>query len=47
MEFKIVSQFMKQHDFYEGIRAQLVDKDRNPKWNPSTLEEVKSIDHYF
>lgn len=47
MEFQIVSQFMKQHDFYEGIRAQLVDKDRNPKWNPSSLEQVKSIDHYF
>ena len=47
MEFDIVSEFMRQHDFYEGIRAQLVDKDRNPKWNPTQLDDVKSIDNYF
>ncbi|XP_002972598.2 3-hydroxyisobutyryl-CoA hydrolase-like protein 5 isoform X1 [Selaginella moellendorffii] len=27
-------------DLYEGIRAVVVDKDRAPKWNPSTLAEV-------
>lgn len=27
-------------DFYEGIRAQVIDKDRQPKWQPPRLEEV-------
>ena len=31
-------------DFYEGIRAVLVDKDRNPQRNPSSLEQVTKSD---
>jgi len=32
-ELDISLNFLKTQDFYEGIRAQLIDKDRNPKWN--------------
>jgi enoyl-CoA hydratase len=40
MEYRMTQGCMAGHDFFEGIRAQLVDKDRNPKWNPATLAEV-------
>ena len=39
-EFRLVSWFIEQHDLREGIRAQVIDKDRSPRWSPSTLEDV-------
>jgi enoyl-CoA hydratase len=30
----------RQPDFAEGVRAQLVDKDRRPNWSPARLEAV-------
>jgi enoyl-CoA hydratase len=40
--------FLDGHDFMEGIRAAVVDKDRNPRWSPSTLEDVspEAVDRY-
>ena len=49
MEFRIVRRVMEGHDFFEGVRAQILDKDRDPKWSPPTLAEVKDSDiaRYF
>lgn len=41
-EYRRVLWFGTHHpDLVEGIRAQLVDKDRSPKWQPATLEELE------
>jgi enoyl-CoA hydratase len=39
-EFRIVSRIVHGHDFYEGVRAAIVDKDNTPHWLPATLAEV-------
>ena len=40
MEFRVSQALMAGGDFYEGIRAVLVDKDHDPKWNPARIEDV-------
>lgn len=40
MEFRLVQSFMRGHDFFEGVRALLIDKDQNPRWNPPDLASV-------
>lgn len=44
MEYCIMQEFLNSHDFFEGIRAALIDKDRNPRWKPATLEEISHND---
>ena len=39
-EYRVSSWFIEQPDLAEGIRAQVVDKDRQPRWNPSDLARV-------
>lgn len=43
-EFRIVSRIVYGHDFYEGVRAVIVDKDNAPRWNPATLGDVADAD---
>jgi enoyl-CoA hydratase len=39
-EYRLCGQVMRGPDFYEGVRAVIVDKDNRPAWNPPTLEAV-------
>ncbi len=39
-EYRIGSRVLTMHDFLEGVRAVIVDKDNDPKWNPPTPEDV-------
>lgn len=43
-EYRVSLNMQRGHEFVEGVRAQLVDKDRNPQWQPATLDEVSAAD---
>lgn len=43
-DYRVSSASLRSHDLVEGIRAQLIDKDRNPKWSPATLTQVTEAD---
>ena len=48
-DYRVSSASVRSHDLVEGIRAQIIDKDRNPTWSPATLAAVTTadIDAYF
>ncbi|MET3923307.1 enoyl-CoA hydratase/isomerase family protein [Arthrobacter sp. UYEF20] len=48
-EYRVGLRFLAGPDFREGIRAQVVDKDRTPHWQPATLAEVSrdDVESYF
>ncbi|MFC7395898.1 enoyl-CoA hydratase/isomerase family protein [Chelatococcus sp. GCM10030263] len=39
-EYVAACQTLRGHDFYEGVRAAVIDKDRQPRWQPATIAEV-------
>jgi enoyl-CoA hydratase len=49
LEYRLTQHVMAGHDFYEGIRAMLIDRDRKPNWRPASVAEVSEsmVDGYF
>jgi len=48
-EYRMTQRFMAAHDFAEGVRALLIDKDQKPRWQPPALAEIDaaSVEAYF
>jgi len=48
-DFRVACRCLEAHDFYEGVRAALIDRDRSPRWLPERLEDVSDaiLDSYF
>ena len=49
MEYRICQRILLGHDFYEGVRATILDRNVPPRWQPSRLEDVREQDvvRYF
>ena len=49
IDINIALEFMEHHDFYEGVRAQLIDKDYKPEWNPEKITDIseKQVAKFF
>jgi enoyl-CoA hydratase len=48
-EYRLAQACLREHDFVEGVRAAIIDKDRNPRWRPDRVEGVtpEDVERYF
>ncbi|KAI8767681.1 hypothetical protein BgiMline_026650 [Biomphalaria glabrata] len=49
VEYRLSQRCLEDRDFYEGVRAVLIDKDNNPQWNPASIKDVSNskVDWFF
>ena len=48
-DYRLAVRFLEHRDFYEGVRAALIDKDHRPAWSPAALTDITEamIERYF
>ncbi|MFD4787233.1 enoyl-CoA hydratase/isomerase family protein [Streptomyces sp. NPDC058459] len=46
-EYRVSCAALATPDLVEGVRAQIIDKDRSPRWSPATLAEVSGVERFF
>jgi len=49
LDYRLACRLLEGHDFHEGVRAALIDKDRRPRWRPDRLEDVSEaiVERHF
>jgi len=49
MEYKLAQGFMNHTEFFEGVRALLVEKDKNPKWKHDSIKDLQwsEVEEFF
>ena len=49
LEYRIVHRILQDSDFFEGVRAVIVDKDHRPEWSPRSIKQVSNnlVEEYF
>lgn len=49
LEYRLARRFLSGHDFFEGIRARVIDRNRRPDWQPAVLAQVDDamVDGWF
>lgn len=40
LDYQLACSFLRDEDFYEGLRAHLIEKDGNPKWSPRSFGDI-------
>lgn len=48
-DYRLACRFLEGHDFSEGVRAMLIDKDKAPRWQPASIAavDVRVVEGYF
>ena len=44
MDYFLTRNFLTEHDFFEGVRAVIIEKDQRPRWSPAKIKSVKDED---